>query len=111
VCTRYGARRPFAATGKGTFLTGSRARYRATRGCFQITDEVILDPEVPPVHLGDEGQPVHVLEDRPVGVVHDDTVGVTEAQTIDRTSERLSADSLTVKSNSSRATNRSPPRL
>ena len=38
---------------------------------LQIADEIILDPEVALVDLGDERQLVHVLEDRALPVVDD----------------------------------------
>ena len=69
---------------EGAFRPAAAPGVERDVGVLQITDEVILDPEVPPVHLGDEGQLVHVLEDRPVGIVDDDAVGVAEAQTVDR---------------------------
>ena len=50
---------------------------------LQIADEVILDPQIALVDFGDEGQPVHVLENRPVAVVGDGAVRATEAHTVD----------------------------
>ena len=40
-------------------------------GVFQIADEIVLDCEVALVDRRDEGQRIHVLQDRPVGVVDD----------------------------------------
>src|SRR5207247_7977489 len=68
---------------KGTFRPAAAPGIERYIRVPQIADEVILDPEVPPVQLVDEGQLVHVLEDRTVGIVDDDTVGVAEALTVD----------------------------
>ena len=50
---------------------------------LQIADEVILDPQVALVDLGDEGQLVHVLEHRALPVVHDRAVGAAIAEPVD----------------------------
>src|SRR3954454_13266003 len=49
-------------------------------GVLQIADEIVFDDEVTLVDRCDEGQCVHVLEDRAVLVVHDGTVGIAPGQ-------------------------------
>ncbi len=52
-------------------------------GVQQVADEVILDPQVALVDLGDERQLVHVLQHRAVLVVLDHAVGVAEGDAVD----------------------------
>ena len=53
-------------------------------GVHQIADEVVLDPQVALVDLGDERQLVHVLEDRAVVVVDDRAGAVAIGDAVDR---------------------------
>ena len=68
---------------EGAFRPASASGVERHVGVLQVTDEVILDPQIALVDFGDERQPVHVLEYRPVGVVGDDGVRAAEAQTVD----------------------------
>src|SRR6185437_9126034 len=70
----------------------------------QIADEIVLDPQVALVDLGDERKLVHVLKDGAVLVVDDRARAVAEGNAVHRAPVRPSAISLMVKSNSLRAT-------
>ena len=61
---------------------------------LQIADEIVLDPQVALVDLGDERQLIHVLEDRAVLVVHDRAGRVAVGDPVDRAQSRPSAISL-----------------
>ncbi len=50
----------------------------------QIADEVVLDPQIAPVDVRDEGQLVHVLEHGAVAVVHDRAIRAAIGNAVDR---------------------------
>jgi len=50
---------------------------------LQIADEVILDPEIALIDFGDEGQLIHVLEDRALAIVTDGAARVAIAEAVD----------------------------
>ena len=50
----------------------------------QIADEIILDPEIAVIDVGDERKLVHVLEHGPLAVMDDLAGGIAIAQAVDR---------------------------
>ena len=69
---------------EGAFRAAAAPGVERHVGVLQIADEIVLDPQIALVDLGDEGQLVHVLEDRAIGVVDDAAAGAAIAQTVDR---------------------------
>jgi hypothetical protein len=61
-----------------------RPVYSDRYGCQQVPDVVVLGPQMPLVHRGDERQLVHVRQDRPVLVMGHLAVPAPVAQPVDR---------------------------
>ncbi len=67
---------------KGTFRPAAAARIQRDVGVLQIADEVVFNPQIALVDFGDEGQLIHLFQDRPIAVVGYDAVRAAKAQTV-----------------------------